>query len=141
MALSHRLRPSLHGALVAVATVAMAMVAIAAAVVTVMQEVALLRWGNVMLKMQGCLWLTMLALAQLLNSLPVLALHCGANENTLHSALVIVATMAMAIMVAVAATVTREVALLRWGNKMMTCDSDRARVYTTDNAGTSATVE
>ena len=48
MALSCRLHPSLCGALVALAIVAMAMIAIMVAAVTVIQEVVLLRWGNVM---------------------------------------------------------------------------------------------
>ena len=48
----------------------------------------------------------MLLPAQLLNSLPALGLHCGANENALHGTLIVVATVAMvttmAIMVVVA---------------------------------------
>jgi len=47
MLLSHGLHPSLRGTLVVVATVAM-VIAIAAMVVSVTQEVALLRWGGVM---------------------------------------------------------------------------------------------
>jgi len=78
-------------------------------------------------------WLLCMLLSWL-NSLPVLALCCMANEN------VLVATVVMAIMAAVV-TVTQEVALLRQGNEMMTCDGDKVRVYATDNAGTSATME
>ena len=77
---------------------------------------------------------------QLLNSSPALALRCGANENALCSALVMVATVAMAMM-AITAAATREATLPRWGNKMTTCDSDRARVYAADNAGASTTAE
>jgi len=48
MALSHRLCLLLHGTLVVVATVAMAIMVIMAAAATATQEVALPRWGDVM---------------------------------------------------------------------------------------------
>ena len=90
----------------------------------------------------GYTWPTMLAPAQPLNSLPALGLRCGANENTLHGALMVVATVAMvttmAIMAAVA-TGTREATLLTWGNEMMIFDGNEARAYAADNAGAGAT--
>jgi len=87
----------------------------------------------------------MLVPAQLLDSLPTLGQHCGANENVLYGTLVMVATVAiamtMAITAAVIATATQEVTLPRCGEEMTMCGGDEARAYVTDNAGAGTTAE
>jgi len=90
----------------------------------------------------GCTRPTMLVPAQPLNSLPALGLRCGANENALRGALMVVATVAMATTMAImaaAATGTREVALPTRGDEMTIFDGDNARAYAADNAGAGAT--
>jgi len=96
----------------------------AVAVAMATREVVLPRQGNAMplcdAEKARCICLTLLVPAQLLNSLPA-ALRHRAIENALHGALVMVATVAMAIIMAImaaAATETQEAALLRWGDKM-----------------------
>jgi len=72
-----------------------------------------------------------------------MSLSCGLRPS-LHGALVVVATVAMATAMAIAAaavSATREVALPRRGGAMTVCDSDEVGVYAADNAGADATAE
>jgi len=61
-----------------------------------------------------------------------MAPSCGLHPS-LHGALVVVATEAIAIAITAAVTATREVALPRRGNVMVLCDAD--------NTGAGATAE
>jgi len=61
---------------------------------------------------------------------------------SLYGVLVLVATVAAAMMAAVVAvTATLEVALPRWGDAMAMNDGDGATLYAANNAGTGVSVE
>ena len=136
ISLFHGLRPSLHGALVVVATetVAMAMVGAAA---TAMREVALPRRDDAMPLCdaeKARVYASDNAGAGATAERLAAALRRGANENALRGALVMVATVAMTMTMAIAA-------LPRRGDETTMCESDEAREYAADNAGASATAE
>jgi len=115
MALLHRLHPLLHGALVVVAIVAMAMVIMVVAV-RAMQEVISSRQGDAMTVYDGNEAKVCVCVAK--------ALSCGLHL-LLHGVLVVVATMAMAIAIMVVAVrATQEVTLSRWGSAMTVCDGN-----------------
>jgi len=70
-----------------------------------------------------------------------MALSYGLHPS-LHGALVVVATETVATaMAAMAAIAMQEVTLPRQGDAMPLCDAKKARVYTSDNTGASATAE
>jgi len=144
ISLFHGLHLSLHGTLVVVATemVVMAMVGAAA---TAMQEVVLPRQEDAMLLCDAekvRVYASDNAGAGTTAERLAAVLCHGANENTLRGALVMVATVAMTMTMVIAAavaTATREAALPRRGDETMMCESNEAREYAADNAGTSAT--